>query len=82
MRGFDRRALLQRYEKAKVMIGVLPIGRQTPKGPDLAAFFWSLKTEEYPALVAEGLDGVQGAGRRAVAGDGAASRGDRGASTT
>jgi 2-polyprenyl-6-methoxyphenol hydroxylase-like FAD-dependent oxidoreductase len=53
--GFDRRALTQRYEKAKVMIGVLPIGRQTRQGPDLAAFFWSLKTDQYVPLVAEGL---------------------------
>lgn len=54
--GFDRHALLQRYEKAKVMIGVLPIGRQARTGPELAAFFWSLKTAEHAALVAGGLD--------------------------
>lgn len=54
--GFDRHALLQRYEKARVMVGVLPIGRQSPKGPDLAAFFWSLKTADHAAVVAAGLE--------------------------
>ena len=53
--GIDKRALTQRYEKAKVMIGVLPIGRQVRQGPELAAFFWSLKGDAYPALVADGL---------------------------
>jgi 2-polyprenyl-6-methoxyphenol hydroxylase-like FAD-dependent oxidoreductase len=53
--GFDRQALTQRYQQARVMIGVLPIGRQTVKGPELAAFFWSLKTDDYPTLVEEGL---------------------------
>jgi 2-polyprenyl-6-methoxyphenol hydroxylase-like FAD-dependent oxidoreductase len=53
---FDARALMQRYEDARVMIGVLPIGRQTRGGPPLAAFFWSLKTEEHLAVMARGLN--------------------------
>lgn len=53
--GFDKQALTQRYRKASVMIGVLPIGRHTIEGPDLAAFFWSLKPGEYDALTAKGI---------------------------
>ena len=41
--GFDEHALLQRYDKASVMIGVLPIGRPQPGAEPMAAFFWSLK---------------------------------------
>eukprot|EP01036_Dinobryon_divergens_P015068 gene15068-biopygen13363 len=36
------------------MIGVLPIGRQTTGGPDLAAFFWSVKADDYENLVRAG----------------------------
>ena len=32
------RALAQRYRGARIMIGILPIGRQIEGGPDLAAF--------------------------------------------
>lgn len=49
--GFDRAALTQRYVGARRMIGVLPIGRQVPGGPPLAAFFWSLRTDDHPALI-------------------------------
>lgn len=56
-KGFDRRALTQRYRKANVMIGVLPIGRQKPAGRELAAFFWSLRPESYAALQLRGLEG-------------------------
>jgi 2-polyprenyl-6-methoxyphenol hydroxylase-like FAD-dependent oxidoreductase len=42
-------ALTQRYVRASTMIGHLPMGRLTPDGPDLAAFFWSLKTHDIPA---------------------------------
>jgi 2-polyprenyl-6-methoxyphenol hydroxylase-like FAD-dependent oxidoreductase len=48
-------ALTQRYRDASVMIGVLPIGRMKPGGKDLAAFFWSLKPDEYDALRAKGI---------------------------
>lgn len=54
--GFRRDALMQRYRKASVMIGVLPVGRQKRDGPDLAAFFWSLKPEAFEALKAAGID--------------------------
>lgn len=55
-RGFDRRALMQRYRKASVMVGVLPIGRQLRGGPDLAAFFWSLRPDQYATLKQQGIE--------------------------
>lgn len=54
--GFDPAALMQRYERASIMIGVLPIGRQAVGGPDLAAFFWSLRQVEHAMLLAGGFD--------------------------
>lgn len=53
--GFEDTALSQRYRRASVMIGVLPIGRTAPAGNRQAAFFWSLKPEDYEALKGEGL---------------------------
>ncbi len=43
--GFDPHALAQRYERASIMAGVLPIG--TPPGATMpkAAFFWSLRAD-------------------------------------
>ncbi|GAM98922.1 oxidoreductase [alpha proteobacterium U9-1i] len=40
---FDPAALEQRYEAARKMAGVLPIGRLPGARQDQAAFFWSLK---------------------------------------
>lgn len=40
---FDESALEQRYEGARKMAGVLPIGRRQGETEPLAAFFWSLK---------------------------------------
>ena len=54
--GFDGAALVQRYEGASVMIGVLPVGRHVPDGANLAAFFWSLRVREHQALLAQGFD--------------------------
>ncbi|TGP83851.1 FAD-dependent monooxygenase, partial [bacterium M00.F.Ca.ET.222.01.1.1] len=54
--GFDEHALLQRYDKASVMIGVLPIGRPEPGAERMAAFFWSLKPADAESLRAAGLD--------------------------
>lgn len=34
--------LVQRYHRASRMAGILPLGRITPGGPDVAAVFWSL----------------------------------------
>ncbi|MGS1093596.1 FAD-dependent oxidoreductase [Aquamicrobium terrae] len=54
--GFDARALLQRYDRARVMIGVLPIGRAEPGGDRMAAFFWSLKPDDAERVRAAGLE--------------------------
>ncbi|MER9521759.1 FAD-dependent monooxygenase [Mesorhizobium sp. M0614] len=54
--GFDEHALLQRYDKASVMIGVLPIGRPQPGAEKMAAFFWSLKPSDADAMRVRGLD--------------------------
>jgi 2-polyprenyl-6-methoxyphenol hydroxylase-like FAD-dependent oxidoreductase len=54
--GFDPHALSQRYDRARVMIGVLPIGRIEPHRGDMAAFFWSLKPAEAEAVKAQGID--------------------------
>ncbi|MER9297646.1 FAD-dependent monooxygenase [Mesorhizobium sp. M0621] len=53
---FDEHALLQRYDKASVMIGVLPIGRPEPGAERMAAFFWSLKPADVERVRAVGLD--------------------------
>lgn len=52
---YDRRALSQRYDRAKVMIGILPIGSETPGGAERVAFFWSLKTADAGAVKEAGL---------------------------
>src|SRR5690606_33105495 len=54
--GFDAHALLQRYDRAQVMIGVLPIGRAEPGGDRMAALFWSLKPDDAERVRAAGLD--------------------------
>ena len=53
---FDEHALEQRYDKASVMIGVLPIGCQREGGVKQTAFFWSLKTGDFDAWRRAGLD--------------------------
>lgn len=52
----EPRALSQRYDAAKVMIGVLPVGRAHPGEGDKVAFFWSLKTANAEAVRQAGLD--------------------------
>lgn len=52
---FDSAALEQRYEKARMMVGVLPIGRLGPDKPRLACLFWSLKHSDHAAWRAAGL---------------------------
>jgi 2-polyprenyl-6-methoxyphenol hydroxylase-like FAD-dependent oxidoreductase len=47
--GIAPAALAQRYVAARIMIGYLPVGRITPEGPRMAAFFWSLKPADYSA---------------------------------
>lgn len=53
--GFDGHALLQRYDRASVMIGVLPIGRPSLDAEPMAAFFWSLKPADAEAVRTAGL---------------------------
>jgi len=55
--GFEESALLQRYDNASVMIGVLPIGRPEAGAEKMAAFFWSLKSDDADRVRAAGLDG-------------------------
>lgn len=54
--GFDEHALLQRYDKASVMIGVLPVGRPQPGAEKMAAFFWSLKPSDADEVRVRGLN--------------------------
>jgi len=51
----DPQALTQRYDAARVMIGVLPVGRARAGEGRKAAFFWSLKTAEAEAVKRAGL---------------------------
>ncbi len=53
---YDRTALSQRYDRAEVMIGVLPAGRARPGEAECVAFFWSLKVADADAVRAAGLD--------------------------
>lgn len=55
-KGFDERSLLQRYHKASVMVGVLPIGRMNSDASRQAAFFWSLKPAHAERVKQQGLD--------------------------
>ncbi|GAA4177680.1 FAD-dependent oxidoreductase [Shinella granuli] len=51
----DARALVQRYDAAKVMIGVLPVGRAHAGEGQKVAFFWSLKVADADAVQRAGL---------------------------
>lgn len=53
---FDEAALEQRYERARRMVGLLPIGRRFGEEAPLAAFFWSLKPAAHAGWRARGLD--------------------------
>ena len=52
---FDDHTLEQRYRRASVMVGVLPIGRRAEAGPQETAFFWSLKPADYEVWREAGL---------------------------
>ncbi len=52
----DQAALTQRYDKASVMIGVLPVGSRKPDLPKQAALFWSLKVADADEVRRRGLD--------------------------
>jgi len=53
--GFDRHALEQRYRRASVMVGVLPIGRPGGEPEPQASLFWSLKADALDAWRSAGL---------------------------
>jgi 2-polyprenyl-6-methoxyphenol hydroxylase-like FAD-dependent oxidoreductase len=53
--SFDANALEQRYFCARRMAGVLPIGSGGAGQPRLAAFFWSLRRDQFPAWRARPL---------------------------
>lgn len=53
---FDATALEQRYEAARRMVGVLPIGRLRADAPQQAAFFWSLRHADMAAWRNASLD--------------------------
>lgn len=54
--AFDPHALEQRYEQARKMVGVLPIGRLPGSQQKQAAFFWSLKHSDRAAWEAGDLE--------------------------
>jgi 2-polyprenyl-6-methoxyphenol hydroxylase-like FAD-dependent oxidoreductase len=54
--GFDEGALEQRYRRASVMTGVLPIGFAPGRERRQAAFFWSLRGDRLADWRAAGLE--------------------------
>ena len=58
--GFLGDALEQRYEAARLMIGVLPIGEAPGVDGPAATFFWSLKPRDHAAWKAAGLEPWKG----------------------
>jgi 2-polyprenyl-6-methoxyphenol hydroxylase-like FAD-dependent oxidoreductase len=48
-------ALEQRYRRAIMMAGLLPVGRRAPNEPRLAAFFWSMRRDQVPVWRSKGL---------------------------
>ncbi|MEO1199368.1 MAG: NAD(P)/FAD-dependent oxidoreductase [Pseudomonadota bacterium] len=53
---FDGHALEQRYERARKMVGVLPIGSLSGQSMPMTAFFWSLKQDAYDTWRATSLN--------------------------
>ena len=51
-----RTTLMQRYDGAPVMIGVLPIGRLPNDPTPRCTFFWSVRADQREAWLAAGLD--------------------------
>jgi salicylate hydroxylase len=54
--GFDPAALEQRYEAARKMAGVMPIGRLPGSDRPMAAFFWSLRQDRQEAWRAASME--------------------------
>ena len=53
--SFSASSLEQRYFRASRMAGILPIGRSAPHEPPCAAFFWSLRRDQFEAWRASSL---------------------------
>lgn len=53
--AFDPHTLEQRYRRASVMVGVLPMGRIPGDPAEKTAFFWSLKSNGHDACRDRGL---------------------------
>jgi 2-polyprenyl-6-methoxyphenol hydroxylase-like FAD-dependent oxidoreductase len=51
-----RATLMQRYDGAPIMIGVLPIGRLPDDPTPRCAFFWSVRVDQREAWMAAGLE--------------------------
>jgi len=49
-------ALEQRYRRAIMMAGVLPVGSRGPGEPRLCAFFWSMRRDQVAAWRAQGIE--------------------------
>lgn len=49
-------ALVQRYQRATTMIGVLPIGKAEPLSAPMSAFFWSTKPDQVETLKRAGIE--------------------------
>ncbi|WP_294327589.1 NAD(P)/FAD-dependent oxidoreductase [uncultured Sphingomonas sp.] len=54
--GFDPTALEQRYRRASVMVGVLPVGRLPGTSRQQAALFWSLRADRLAEWHSAGLE--------------------------
>ncbi len=53
---FAANALEQRYYRASVMTGVLPVGKHHENADRQAAFFWSLKSQDFALWQKKGLE--------------------------
>jgi len=54
--GFDPHSLAQRYDRASIMVGALPIGTPPDAMAPKAAFFWSLRADRLDDWHKAGLD--------------------------
>ena len=54
--AFDPAALEQRYEYARKMVGVLPVGQTEPGGPRKLTFFWSLRAADFAGWRAQSIE--------------------------
>jgi len=54
--GFEPNVLSQRYRRASVMAGVLPLGQPPAATSPQAAFFWSIRAEDHADWLASGID--------------------------